>query len=148
MKILALLLVLLCSPAYAGMKAVSTPSAGSLIGQVPVSGGGTGGNGYTNAQTGTSYTTVLADQGNFITMSNSSSSTLTIPPNSSVAYPNGTVLCAQQIGTGSVTLTQGSGVAFTDTCTSMTAPVFFSQYATLCAIQTSLNTWDVVGKCQ
>ena len=38
-----------------------------------------------NAQTGTSYTTVLSDDGKLITLDNAASITLTIPPNSSVA---------------------------------------------------------------
>ncbi len=122
--------------------------ASQVTGTLPVANGGTAGNGTTNAETGTSYTTVLGDAGNFITMSNASASTLTIPPNSNVAYPVGSVLCAQQIGAGVVTLTQGSGVTFTDTCTAPTAPVFSAQYATICATQTATNTWAVVGKCQ
>ena len=61
MKILALLLVLLCSPANAGMKAVSTPSAGSLIGQVPVSGGGTGTNIPTGSQANFSNTVTVSN---------------------------------------------------------------------------------------
>ena len=39
-----------------------------------------------NAQTGTTYTTVLADDGKLITCDNASAIALTIPPNSSVAY--------------------------------------------------------------
>lgn len=121
---------------------------GGVVGSLAVAKGGTAGNGTTNAQTGTSYTAALGDAGNFITMNNASASTLTVPPNASVAYPIGSVLCAQQIGAGAVTLTQGAAVTFTDTCTAPTAPVFFAQNATLCAIQTVANTWAVVGKCQ
>lgn len=114
----------------------------------PVTNGGTAGNGTTNAQTGSSYIFAIGDSGNFVTMNNSGASTLTIPPNSSVAYPINTLLCAQQIGAGSVTLTEGSGVTFTDVCTAPTAPVFSAQYAVLCAFQTATNVWAVTGKCQ
>ena len=45
-----------------------------------------------NAQTA-SYTFVLADGNNtLVTLANASANTATIPPNSSVAYPVGTVL--------------------------------------------------------
>jgi len=115
---------------------------------VPVANGGTGGNGTIDARTTTSETFTLADAGNFVTMSNGSSSTLTVPQNSAVAFPISTVLCAQQIGVGSVTLTRDTNVTFTDTCSAPTAPVFSAQYATICAIQTAVNTWNVVGKCQ
>jgi len=45
-----------------------------------------------NTQTGTTYTTVLDDNGKLVTLSNASAITLTIPPNSSVAYPVGAQL--------------------------------------------------------
>jgi hypothetical protein len=126
----------------------TTGTASNVTGVVAIANGGTGGAGTTSAQTGTSYTTVLGDAGNMITMNNASASTLTIPPNSSVAYPLGTILCAQQIGAGVVTLNQGAGVTFMDTCSTPTAPIFAAQYATLCLMQTVINTWAVVGNCQ
>jgi hypothetical protein len=124
-------------------------AAGSinLGGAVSVANGGTAGTGATNAQTSTSYTTILGDAGNLITMNNASASTLTIPPNSSVAYSLGTVLCVQQIGAGAVTLTQGGGVIFTSTCSAPSAPVFYAQNALMCAMQTSANTWAITGNC-
>jgi len=62
-----------------------------------------------NAQTA-SYTFVLADGNNtLVTLSNASANTVTIPPNSSVAFPVGTVLNFAQTGAGQTTITQGSG---------------------------------------
>ncbi len=43
-----------------------------------------------DAQTGTTYTTVLNDNGQVVTMNNASANTLSIPTNASVAYPIGT----------------------------------------------------------
>ena len=60
-----------------------------------------------------SYTCVLADAGKVVTMDNTSSATITIPPNSSVAYPIGTVISIARINTGSVALTAGAGVTLT-----------------------------------
>jgi hypothetical protein len=62
-----------------------------------------------NTQT-TSYTLVLADAGKLIEMNSSSSTTVTVPPNSSVAFPVGTVIEIARIGTASATLVAGSGV--------------------------------------
>lgn len=63
-----------------------------------------------NAQTGTSYTFVLSDAGKICEFSNSSAVTVTVPPNSSVAFPVGTQIDIVQTGAGKVTLAQGSGV--------------------------------------
>ncbi|CAH1677833.1 hypothetical protein [Chelatococcus sp.] len=63
-----------------------------------------------NAQTGTTYTLVLADAGKVVTMSNSSANTLTVPPNSSVAFPIGTQIDLGSFGSGQTTIAQGSGV--------------------------------------
>ena len=59
-----------------------------------------------NDQTGTSYTTVLTDAGKIVTMTNAGASTLTIPPNSSVAYPVGAIISVEVLGAGAVTLTE------------------------------------------
>lgn len=63
-----------------------------------------------NDQTGTSYTLVLADAGKDVRCTNASAITLTVPPNSSVAFPIGTVILFSQGGAGVVTATAGSGV--------------------------------------
>ena len=52
-----------------------------------------------NAQTGTTYTFVLADADNkLVTASNASAQTYSIPTNASVAFPIGTQLNIIQIG--------------------------------------------------
>lgn len=63
-----------------------------------------------NNQTGTTYTPVLADAGNVIELNNAAAITLTIPPNSSVAFPVGTVVELWQQGAGQVTVAAGAGV--------------------------------------
>ena len=61
-----------------------------------------------NAQTGTTYTAVLADR--VITMDNAAANTLTIPLNASVAYDIGTVLTVIQLGAGVTSITGDTGV--------------------------------------
>jgi len=51
-----------------------------------------------NAQTGTTYTFVIGDAGKLVTSSNGSAQTVTVPPNSSVAFAVGTQIIVQNIG--------------------------------------------------
>lgn len=57
-----------------------------------------------NAQTGTTYTLVLTDAGKTITLSNASAVTVTMPTNSSVAFPTGTIVRLVNRGAGTVTI--------------------------------------------
>ena len=98
-----------------------------------------------NAQT-VSYTFVLADGNNtLVTLANASANTATIPPNSSVAYPVGTVLNVAQTGAGQTTITQGSGVTITSNGATAAAPKLRVQYSGASAIQTAANVWLVIG---
>lgn len=62
-----------------------------------------------------SYTLVLTDDGRLINMTVASANTLTIPPNSSVAFPIGTQILINQSGAGQTTITAGSGVTINAT---------------------------------
>ena len=55
-------------------------------------------------ETGTGYTFVLTDQEKIVTMNNASSHNLTIPANSSVAFPIGTEIRVINKGAGIVTI--------------------------------------------
>ena len=95
-----------------------------------------------NAQVGTSYTTVLGDAGKVVTMTNAAASTLTIPPNSSVAYVVGTVIEGAQLGAGQVTLTPGAGVTINGTPGLKVA----AQYGTFALLKTATDTWLAMGR--
>jgi hypothetical protein len=97
-----------------------------------------------NAQTGTSYTAVLADayRRAFLTMSNAAASTFTIPPNSSVAFAVGSVIEGAQLGAGQVTLTPGSGVTLNGTPGLKVA----AQYGTFGLLKTATDTWLAYGR--
>lgn len=92
-----------------------------------------------NVQT-SSYTCVLADAGKVVTMDNTSSATITIPPNSSVPFPIGTTISIARINSGSVALTAGSGVTLTGNTASG------AMYATeeLMCRKRSTDTWLVI----
>jgi hypothetical protein len=62
-----------------------------------------------NTQT-TSYTLVLADAGKSVELNNAGATTLTVPPNSTVAFPVGTIVEVFRLGAGAVTVVAGGGV--------------------------------------
>lgn len=90
-----------------------------------------------NAQTGTSYTLVLTDAGKQVTMTNAAASTLTVPPNSSVAFDVGVEITIIQLGAGAVTLTAGAGVTINSLATSFA----MSQYQVATLVKQATNTW-------
>ena len=98
-----------------------------------------------NTQTGTTYTTVLADNGKLVTQANASAITTTIAPFGSVAYPVGAQINFTQFGAGQVTIQGGSGVTVVSTGATAATPKTRAQYSTATAICTSQDNWLVVG---
>ena len=99
------------------------------------------------AVTTTSDTFVTADADNkLITYSNTGTTTVTIPPNSSVAITTGSVINLIKIGsTGTVSITQGAGVTITSTGATASAPKLRARYSAASIICTGSNTFTVIG---
>lgn len=95
-----------------------------------------------NPQT-TAYTPVLADAGALIEMSSGSALTLTVPSNSSVPFPVGTVIEVARMGTGSVTLVAGVGVTLRVPTGSTLA--LRAQYSTAGLRKRATDEWVVSG---
>jgi hypothetical protein len=95
----------------------------------------------TNAQTGTTYTLVLTDAGKLVEMSNAAAITLTIPTNSSVAFPTGTQIDLLQTGAGQVTV-GGAGVTLQSEGSKLKLK---GQYAAATLIKRATNTWVLIG---
>ena len=95
-----------------------------------------------NTQTGTSYTIVLADAQKFVTMSNASASTWTVPPNSSVAFTIGDQVNVVQLGAGQVTITAGAGVTINSEGSKLKLK---GQYAAATVLKTATDTWVAIG---
>jgi hypothetical protein len=95
-----------------------------------------------NAQTGTTYTFVIADAGKLVTSSNGSAQTITVPPNSSVAFPVGTQIIVQAIGSGTATLAQGTGVTINSVDSNKDIS---AQWASVALIKTATNVWSLIG---
>ena len=98
-----------------------------------------------NGQTGTTYTFALTDNGKFVTASNASAITVTIPPASSVAYATGAQINIIQKGAGQVTFAQGSGVTIRSVGATATAPALRAQYSSATCVYEGSDVWYVVG---
>lgn len=100
-----------------------------------------------NAQTGTSYTAVLADQySKLVTMDNAAANDFLIPTDASVAFPVGTVLNVYMKGAGVTTIKAASSGTTTVVSAGATAaqPVL-ARYKTAACIKLAANSWVVVG---
>ena len=94
-----------------------------------------------NAQTGTSYTLVLGDAGKFISLSNASPVSVTIPSNANVAFSTETELDFFNRGAGTVTLHADAGV----TVESKNSAMNLTQYSGASIKKVATNTWSLVG---
>jgi hypothetical protein len=95
----------------------------------------------------TSYTFVLTDANNLVTLNNAGAVALKIPTDASVAFPTGTVINFQQIGAGQVTVSAVSSGTTTITSSGATSasPKTRTRYSAGSCIKTAANTWTVVG---
>ena len=95
-----------------------------------------------NQQTGTTYTLVLADASNkIVELSNTSAITVTVPLNSSVAYPVGSQIMLLQTNSGQVTVTGAGGV----TVNSNPGLKLRAQWSSATLIKRAENTWVLIG---
>ena len=94
----------------------------------------------TNAQTAT-YTLVLDDKNKIVEMNVASGNNLTVPPNSSVAFPVGSQINILQVGAGQTTVVQGAGV----TVNAAPGLKLRTQYSYATLIKRATNTWVLVG---
>ncbi len=110
-------------------------------------GGGGGGPLTINAQTGTTYTPVLADgDGNtLVTLANGANILVTIPTNGAVAYPVGTVLVFRQMGAGQVLIEGDTGVTINGVTPGdevLTDAQYLSQGV---LVQHATDVWSLTG---
>lgn len=94
-----------------------------------------------NRQTG-NYTLVLGDAGLVIEMNVAGANTLTVPPNSSVAFPTGTILEGVQYGAGQTTITPGSGVTIRSSGGKLKTA---AQYASFTLRKIATDEWIAAG---
>jgi hypothetical protein len=94
-----------------------------------------------------SYTAVLANNGQLVTMSVASANTFSIPTNASVAFPIGTQINVIQIGAGQTTIQAVTSGTTTISSTGATAaaPKLRAQFSSATCIKANTDLWYVVG---
>lgn len=93
-----------------------------------------------NQQTG-AYTTVLTDRDKLVEVSSASGVTVTIPANSTVAYPVGTSIDILQTGSGQVTIAGAGGV----TVNATPGLKLRTQWSSATLFKRATDTWVVFG---
>ena len=127
-------------------------------GLAPASGGGTtnflradgswaapsgGGGGALTINTRTAnYTLVLGDAGAYVRMNLVGANTLTVPANSTVAFPVGTVIHLRQVGAGQTTVAPVDGSVTINTSETMNLR---TQGSSASLIKVGTNEWDLTG---
>ena len=94
-----------------------------------------------NTQTA-SYTLVLGDTSKIVELNLAAANNLTVPPNSTVAFPVGAMIEVTQMGVGQTTIVPGAGVTFR-------APggrlKLVGQYSSASMRKRATDEWVVVG---
>jgi hypothetical protein len=94
-----------------------------------------------NAQTA-AYTLVASDASKLVTVNDTVSRTVTIPPS---VFSAGQIINVQRIGTGAVPFAAGVGVTITSTGATSAAPTLRARYSAASVICTASNTFTVIG---
>lgn len=94
-----------------------------------------------NTQT-SNYTLVIGDAGDVVEMNSGSANTVTVPPNSSVAFPVGTQIVVTQYGSGTTSIAAGGGVTLRSKDSNLSID---GRYASAALIKRSTDEWYVIG---
>ena len=130
-------------------KTLTTPTIGSFVnathGHTAAASGGTLTAGAVyygfNSNTG-DYTIALSDQGKILPFNTTSTGTVTIPLNASVAFPTGSFVNFVQSGTGPILITGASGVSIQSENSKLKLK---AQYALAGCVKTDTDTWVAFG---
>ncbi len=95
-----------------------------------------------NAQTGTAYTIQANDSRKIVTLNNAATIALTVPLNSTQAFPIGGSVDLIQLGAGQILVAPAGGVTIN---TSMATPKSRAQYSVLTLIKIATDTWVLTG---
>ena len=98
---------------------------------------------YPIVTTAADKTFALTDAGALVNLTGGDPKTFTVPPNSSVAFPIGTVIGVTQDGAGQLTLAEGAGVTINVPTTQ--GLLLREQYSMAALIQDTIDTWRAVG---
>lgn len=90
-----------------------------------------------NTQTG-SYTLVLSDKAKEVRMNVAGANDITVPPNSSVAFPVGSMITLTQYGAGQTSVIAGSGVTIRTSAGNLLSP---GQYSPMVLRKIATDEW-------
>ena len=130
-------------------KTLTTPTIGSFVNATHSHISAATGGGLTaaaiyygfNSNTG-SYTLTINDQGKILPFSTTSTGTVTVPLNASVAFPTGSFVNFIQTGTGPILITGASGVSIQSENSKLKLK---AQYAVAGVVKTDVDTWVAFG---
>ena len=94
-----------------------------------------------NAQTGTTYTPVVADENQMVTLSNAAAITVTLPQNSAAAFPVGAEVDFLWLGVGQPTFAAGTGA----TANATPGLKLRARYSAATAKKVATNDWVILG---
>jgi hypothetical protein len=94
-----------------------------------------------NAQTA-AYTLVASDASKLVTVSDTVSRTVTVPPS---VFTAGQIINVQRIGTGAVPFAAGAGVTITSTGATSAAPTLRAQFSAASIVCTASNVFTILG---
>lgn len=92
--------------------------------------------------TTTARTLALSDAGKLVRMNNAGATTVTVPPNSSVAFGVGAQVIVAAMGAGAVTIAAGAGVTLRSKDSALGVD---GQHATASCVKVATNEWLVFG---
>lgn len=95
-----------------------------------------------NVQTGTTYTLQLTDKDKIVRTTNGVGVTITVPPNSTVAFPLGSIVGLEQYGAGTLTVAAGAGVTIRSFGGSL---ALAGQYVAGALRKIATNEWMLTG---
>lgn len=91
---------------------------------------------------GSNYTLAIGDAGALVSSNAAGAVNLTVPPNSSVAFPTGTQIDLVQFGAGQVTVVPGSGVTIYSADSKLK---FRVAYSTATLVKVGTDAWLLTG---
>jgi hypothetical protein len=93
-------------------------------------------------QSGISYTLVLGDAGDYIQTTSTTAVTITVPPQTDVAWAADTEIYFEQNNTGQITIAAGSGVTINSSETLKS----FARYSVIALKRVAENVWTLTGE--
>lgn len=126
----------------AGTNVTITTDASTDSITIAASGGGGSSYSAVRTQSGTTYTLVLGDAGDYIQTTSSTAVTITVPLQSSVTWAADTEIYFEQNNTGQITFVGASGVTINSSETLKS----FARYSVLALKRVASDVWTLTGE--